>query len=82
MGLEEDMLDDETLTDGLSELLNVMFGTTFKELASVYPVRLGLPESGQDLPLAFASDAEHKFQIDFTTRDGAFPLRISINENK
>ena len=32
MGLEN-MLDDETLTDGLSELLNVMFGTTFKELA-------------------------------------------------
>jgi CheY-like chemotaxis protein len=81
LGIPEDELDDELLIDGLSELLNVMFGTTFKDLASVYPVRLGLPESHQNKALKFAENAEHKFLIEFTTRDGSFPLKVSINEN-
>lgn len=80
LGIPEDELDDEILVDGLSELLNVMFGTTFKDLASVYPVRLGLPESHQNAALEFAENAEHKFLIEFTTRDGSFPLKVSINE--
>ena len=79
LGLEPEDLDDETLLDGLNEMLNVMFGTTFKDLASVYPVRLGLPESQMDTNLEFATDAEHRFLVEFTTRDGSFPLHISIN---
>ena len=79
LGLEPEDLDDETLLDGLNEMLNVMFGTTFKDLASVYPVRLGLPESQIDGTLKFAADAEHRFLVEFTTRDGSFPLHISIN---
>ena len=80
LGIPKDELDDEFLIDGLSELLNVMFGTTFKDLASVYPVRLGLPQSHQNRPLTFAENAEHQFLIEFTTRDGSFPLKVSINE--
>ena len=81
LGIPKEDLDDEFLIDGLSELLNVMFGTTFKDLASVYPVRLGLPQSHQNRPLTFAENAEHQFLIEFTTRDGSFPLKVSINEN-
>ncbi len=79
LGLEPEDLDEETLLDGLNEMLNVMFGTTFKDLASVYPVRLGLPESHSNAPLQFLPEAEHRFLIEFTTRDGSFPLHISMN---
>jgi len=81
LGLSKGELDDETLLDGLNELLNVMFGTTFKDLASIYPVRLGLPSSKPNACLEFAPEAGHRFVIEFTTRDGSFPLYLSIHEN-
>lgn len=78
---ETSYFDDEFLLDGLTEVLNLMFGTTFKDLSPIYPVRLGLPTGQLDATMEFSSLEGTQFRIEYTTRDGWFPMYVSIHEN-
>ena len=82
MGLELDECDDELLSDGLNEVLNVMFGTTFRDIAAAYPVRLGVPHGDTNGPIPYAAEAQNRFRFDFETVDGAFTLLMTVVEGE
>ena len=80
MGLEPEDCDDELLSDGLNEVLNVMFGTTFRDIAAAYPVRLGVPVSALNGPIPYHGEAPHRYRLDFQTVDGPFSMLMTVVE--
>ena len=80
MGLDPEDCDDELLSDGLNEVLNVMFGTTFRDIAAAYPIRLGVPTSGKAGAIPYFAEAPNRYRLDFKTVDGPFSMLMTVVE--
>ena len=80
MGLDPEDCDDELLSDGLNEVLNVMFGTTFRDIAAAYPIRLGVPTSSKAGPIPYFAEAPNRYRLDFQTVDGPFSMLMTVVE--
>ena len=57
-----------------------MFGTTFRDIAAAYPVRLGVPVSGVSGPIPYFGEAPNRFRLDFQTVDGPFSMLMTVVE--
>jgi len=64
----------------MDELLNLILGTSFRELRRTYPVKLALPTSQTKSLMSYEQEAEYLYRVDLSSKDRQFPRLITILE--
>ncbi len=79
MGLEPEDMEEELLQDTMNEVLNMVLGSTTRNLNAIYPVQLGLPDTkqGGEIPI---NDSDHRFYISLKTQAHEFPMLLTVKE--